>query len=191
MKNLYVTDLTKNLMIVNETFAIADLTKGEDKNGKPYMNITLSDKTGKISGKIWSDTLAKINTNSIQPGIIVRINARVDDYKGRIQLNISDIVRVDETKLDDYMEASEFDPDEMMTELTTEIESIKNPGIKKVLKNMFSDKDLLNTFKYRAAGRSIHHDFRSGMLQHVLEMLSIANPLKRFYSMVNFDILKE
>ncbi len=55
---------------------------------------------------------------------------------------------------------------------------------------MFSDKDFLNTFKYRAAGRSIHHDFRSGMLQHVLEMLSIANSLKRFYSMVNFDILK-
>lgn len=189
MKNLYVKDLVKGLLIDNETFAVAEVTKGEDRLGKPYYNLVLSDKTGKIAAKIWSDKFSACDTKCLEVGVIISVCAKTEDFRGKIQLNISQLSKVDESVLDDFMQSSEFDSDEMMEELLSEVNNIKNSGIKKVLLNMFADPDFLNKFKYRAAGRSIHHDFKSGMLQHVLEMINASKGLRRFYPMVNFDIL--
>lgn len=43
--------------------------------------------------------------------------------------------------------------------------------------------------KYLPASKTVHHEFRSGLLQHILEMLEISRSLKRFYPTINYDVL--
>ncbi len=190
MKSLYVKDLQKNQVISNETFAVSEVEKAEDKNGKPYYKVVLMDKTGKISGKIWSDKLANIDTKSLQAGKIISIAAKVEEYLGKQQLNILEVNRVDEQVLDEYLASSEYDTEEMFKELQNEIEEIEHKGIRKVLNDMFCDEEFVAKFKVWTAARSIHHDFKSGLLQHILEMITISKSLKRFYPNANYDILK-
>lgn len=190
MKTLYVKDLQKNLVIVNETFVLVEADRSQDKNGNFYYNIVLGDKTGKIPAKIWSEKVDRIETKALKQGTVVQIGGKVEDYRGKLQVNIMDLNRVDESSLDEYLESSEFDAEEMMKELIDTIESIKSKSIKKVLTKIFDNEEIARKFKYWPAAASVHHDFRSGLLQHVLEMLRIAGSLIKFYPKINYDILK-
>lgn len=189
MKTLYVKDLVKNQVFENEAFAIFQLHKATDKNGKPYYSLTLGDKTGSIPAKIWSDVLATINKKIIQPESVIGVSGKVSDYKGSLQLEVLDVFEVDETQLDEFIESSQYDPEDMMGTLKKHVKSIQNKDIKKVLDAMFADSELVRKFKFWPAGNSIHHGFRSGLLQHVLEMFDIANSLKHYYQDLNFDVL--
>jgi len=189
MKTYYVKDLEKNLLLQNETFAIFEFETPEDKNGKKYYKLLLGDKTGKIQAKVWSDKVGNVEKNALKVGAVVSISGKVEEYQGKIQLNIMELRSVDETALESFIESSEFNSENMFGELLGEIENIKNKGIREVLLNIFSNTEITQKFKYWVAAKTIHHDFRSGLLQHVLEMISISKGLKRFYPMLNFDIL--
>ncbi|MEP7104060.1 MAG: HD domain-containing protein [Candidatus Dojkabacteria bacterium] len=190
MKSLFVKDLQKNLLIDNESFIINAVETAEDKNGKLYANITIGDKTGKISGKIWSDKLPMIDKRTLKPGALVSISGKIDEFKGTLQVNIYDVVQVDETKMDDFLESSLYDADEMYKEIITYAESIERKDLKAIILKILKDKDIERRFKYWPAAEIVHHAFRSGLLQHVLEMLNIMDSMKRFYPDVDYDILK-
>lgn len=189
MKTYYVKDLSPSLLLSNEPFAISEVSKAEDKFGKAYLKIIFADKTGKVEGKIWNDKLIKIDSKICVPGNVVLVSAKVEDFKGKLQLNIQDLLRADENKLDDFIETSEFDAEEMMNELMEYVQKIKHNSLRSILEEMFKDVEFSRSYKFWPAAKSVHHDFRSGLLQHVLEMLNIAYSMQRFYPKVNYDIL--
>jgi 3'-5' exoribonuclease len=189
MKTIYVADLKSGEQVDGETFVIAKSEKKQDKNNNDYYSLELADKTGRIPAKIWSQNLPGIDKDALKEGRVVVIEAMVDSYRGNLQLKIYKLSQVDESSLDEYLESSTFDADEMFQTLMSEIEKISDKGIKKVLQKMFEDKEIARRFKYWPAASSIHHEFRSGLIQHVLEMLTISKSLKVYYPEANFDIL--
>ncbi|KXK09944.1 MAG: HD domain-containing protein [Candidatus Dojkabacteria bacterium] len=190
MKQFYVTDLKHGLQLNNETFAIKDATRQTTKAGKPFFRLTLQDKTGSIGAQIWSDSFASVDTKTISSGRVVMIDAMVEDYKGTLQLNISKLSAVDETALEEFVEASDFDLDDLWKQLREHIDSIQKPNIKKFLEKFFGDQDFCVRFKTAPAAEEIHHSFRGGLLEHVLEMLAIIDSFKKFYPEADYDIAK-
>lgn len=189
MKSLYIKDLTAMFGLNREPFAIGEAVRAEDKFGKPYLKLVLVDKTGRIEAKIWNDKLMKINPKICEAGCIVLVTGKVEDYKGKLQINIIDLAECTDMKLDEFVETSEFDTDEMYRDLMHYVDGISHNGLKGVLLEMFKDEEFVKNYKTRPAAKSVHHDFRSGLIQHVLEMLDIAYSMKRFYPMANYDIL--
>ncbi len=190
MKTIYVKDLTPRQLFENETFAIFEASKGEDRNGKPYYTLLIGDKTGKVSAKIWSDAIENIEKGIIKEGSVIAVTGKVDEYKGAPQIVILDCKAIDETSLDDFVESSMFDPEDMFKDLKVEVDSITNKDLKKVINQILEVGGVKNNIKYWPAANTVHHAFRSGLLQHILEMLTIANGLEKFYPNVDFDILK-
>lgn len=189
MKTLFVKDLEKNQVIAAEIFLITELKQAEDKNGRSYLDLVLADKTGTIKAKVWSDNLAKINRKIMSPGKLIAVGAKVEDFRGSLQLNILDAREVDEKKLEDYLESSEFDSEEMFSELRAKLYEVQNPKLRTVLLNILDDKEIGLKFKIWPAAKSVHHPFRSGLLQHVLEMYAIAEGIEKYYPELKKDLL--
>lgn len=191
MKTVYVKDLSADYGIVTgETFALTEVKAAVDKNNNTYYDVVLSDKTGTIKGKIWSDNVQYVDKNAFKVGNVVQIDAKVDQYKGNVQLTITSLRAVDEQSLDDYLESSQFDVDDMWQELVDVVASVGNPKIRELLENILNNEDLARKLRYWPAAVTVHHDFRSGLLQHLLEMFSVANGMDKFYPEANFDIVK-
>lgn len=190
MKTLYVQDIKPGMLVSGETFVIKEIKQASDKNENPYYDLLLGDKTGDIKAKIWSDAITNVERSSLKVGKVVAIDAKVDEYKGASQLTILSANSVDETKLDDYLESSMIDIDVMWGELLGIVGNISDSYIRELLNNMLADPDIMRRLKFWPAGLSIHHDFRGGLLQHILEMLAIAEGLDRFYPEANFDIVR-
>jgi len=190
MKSTYVKDLAYGQVISGETFAIKDVNTGTDKNNQPYYDLVLADKTGEIKGKVWSDHIQEVEKSSLKTGRIVAISARVDQFKGALQLNVLSLKGVDEKELDNYMNTSSFKPEEMWDELMGVVKSVGKEDLKELLESVLKDVEIKKRLMYWPAAMSVHHDFRSGLLQHILEMLTVAEGLERFYPEVDFDMVK-
>jgi 3'-5' exoribonuclease len=189
MKSIYVTDITKGMTLNGETFAVQEVTLAETKDGKPYYRINLIDKTGSISGQIWSDNIINVDKKALNTGNVISISATVEEYKGNLQLNILGASRVDESSLAEYMEASDFDLEELWQILKTHIDNIANIEIKSFLHKIFADENFRLKFRAHPAAEYVHHSFQGGLLEHVTEMLEMMIPLKKFYKEANFDLV--
>lgn len=189
MKTIFVKDIKNGETISSETFAIQNVKMAEDKNGKPYADVVLVDKTGSIKGKIWSDALVGVDKNSLQSGKIISVTARIDEYRGNLQMNIQQVMEVDESKLEDFLESSVFDADEMWDELMGLVDSMNDESIKKLIHNMLEDERIARGLKYHPAGVYIHHGFRSGLIQHILEIIAVTKSISKYYPHINYDLV--
>lgn len=189
MKTIYVTDLQKGMIINEETFLLLQADKLQDKTGKDYYKLVLKDKTGFIDAKIWSEALQNISVQVLKPGVFVCISGRVEDYKGVLQVNIATLVNVSQKDLENYLESSIFPVEKMMTILDEYINRITNKKIQELILNIINSPEYSSKFRNWPAASSIHHSFRSGLLQHIVEMLRIMDSLKEFYPNLNYDIL--
>ena len=146
------------------------------RNGAPYLDLMLQDRTGIISARIWDG--AKDVSSEIEEGEPVVVKGQVDVYRNRLQLNVQRISRVREEheeygfSVDSLVRSSERSSEEMWKDLESRIKSIKNKDIKKLLKLIFEKhKEAFSTFP---AAKFIHHNFRGGLLEHTLSLAADA-----------------
>lgn len=190
MKTYFVKDLEKGLVLTNETFAVKLAEQGTTKDGKPFYKVILIDKTGEIKAQIWADKIPNVEKGALVPGKVIAISGMVEDFKGTLQINIFAGSKVNETALDEYMEASDFDLDELWQDLLNHIAGVSQPDLRAFLDKIFADKDIATKYKVYPAAEFVHHSFQGGLLEHVVEMLDLAMPLAKYYPEANMDMVR-
>lgn len=160
------------------------------KNGKPYDNVILQDKTGVIDAKIWDPN--SFGIADFEALDYVDINGEVTTFNGGLQLNIrgARIAEPGEYVISDYLPSSTKDIDTMYGELLELVNSVKNPYMKKLLQLFFvEDKELIQKFKSHSAAKSIHHGFIGGLLEHTLSVAKLCVNYTKFYPILQYDLL--
>jgi 3'-5' exoribonuclease len=166
------------------------VTKKEVREGKKdkYLRLEFIDKSGSVAGNCWTVTNEVID--GYQEGDIVKIQAQVQNYKEQVQLKVNKIRKAnsDEYNLIDFIAQTKKDIDKMIEELFIFIESVKDDKIKELLLKIFQDKELINKFSQCPAGKSWHHNYVGGLLEHTLNVAKICDFASNLYS-VNRDLL--
>lgn len=160
------------------------------KNGKPYDNVILQDKTGTIDAKIWDPNSAGIEDfDSLD---YIEVYGDVTNFQGALQVNVKRVRKCREGEYDpaDYLPVSRFGIEEMMNEIMGFIDSVKNPYLHELLEALFvKDEAFLKSFKQSSAAKTIHHGFVGGLLQHTLAVTKLCNFYCTQYPVLNRDLL--
>ncbi len=186
MKKIYVADLKNGDSVFGELFAVKAYKKTASRNNRPYIDITLSDKTGFIKGKIWSDDMA--NCETVAETDVVSISATVEEFNGP-QLRITNLSKVDKYDLADFQPTTGKDIEKMFGEIVEATERVKNPSLKKLLKEFLNDKVTVEEYKKGAGGYTVHHDYLGGLLDHTTEMLNYVPAICKTHPKINKDML--
>ena len=160
------------------------------KNGKEYENVTLADKTGSISCKIWEPNSMGIGDFSVND--YVEVHGKVTVFNGALQMSIDRTLKAHEGSYDpkDYLAVSEHDPEEMYQDLMEFVNSVQSPFFRLLLDAFFAeDAEFIATFKTHSAAKSIHHGFMGGLLQHTLSVCQLCDFYCRQYPKLNRDLL--
>lgn len=160
------------------------------KSGKEYENVMLADKTGTVDAKIWDLTSGGIGDFDALD--YVAVTGQVTTFNGSLQFKIDRIRRADESEyvIADYVPCSRYDTEEMFSELMSYVRSIKNVHIAALLKSFFvDDEDFIKKFKFSAAGKSVHHAFAGGLLEHSLSVTRMCSKMAENYDYLNRDLL--
>ena len=178
-----------NTLREGETIREIYLCKGkrtaETRNGKPYDNLVLQDKTGTLDGKVWSP-----NSNGIadyDEKDFVDVYGEVTSYNGTLQLNIKQlrVATEDEYNPADYMPSSEKSVEGMYQELLGYISQVKNKYLQGVLQFYFvNNEEFIKEFKSHSAAKSVHHGFVGGLLEHTLSVVRFCEYLVNAYSIL-------
>lgn len=188
MKTVFIEQLREGDRL-DELFLIKSARLGETRAGKPYLVLTVMDKSGELGGPIWDNAqqLSKI----CSPGVFVRIRGQVTSYRDNLQLRIDDLKPVgrDEVDMADFLEASRHNLDEMGEELRKLCRSLSDPFLKKLLLYFFNTEEFWQRFKSAPAAKGIHHAYIGGLLEHALSMARVADMLANHYPGVDRSLL--
>ena len=159
------------------------------KNGKPYENVTLQDKTGTLDCKIWDP-----NSNGIADFDAldyIDVVGEVVTFAGALQLNIRRVRKVSEGEYDpaDYLPVSEKNIEDMYKELLELVDSVENPYLHRMLDMYFRNEKFVPLFKQSSAAKTVHHGFVGGLLEHTLSVARLCEYYTVSYPMLNRDLL--
>ena len=183
-----------NTLVEGETIRNIYLCKGkrsaETRNGKPYDNLILQDKTGTLDGKVWDP-----NSNGIadyDEMDFVEVFGDVISYNNNLQLNIRQIRKAyeDEYVAADYMPTTEKSTDSMFEELIGYVKKIDNDYLRQAVEYYFvNDEQFIKSFKAHSAAKSVHHGFAGGLLEHTLSVVKFCEYMAGAYPILNKDLL--
>ena len=177
-----------------ETIRNVYLCKGkrsaETRNGKPYDNLILQDKTGTLVGKVWDPNSQGIADYDEKD--FIEVFGDVINYNGNLQLNIRQIRKAEEGEYNpaDYMPTTDKSVDGMYEELTAYIRQISNKYLRQVLEFYYiKDEAFIKKFKAHSAAKTVHHGFSGGLLEHTLSVTRMCDYFATSYSILNRDLL--
>ena len=158
------------------------------KNGKPYENVILQDKTGTIDAKIWEPNSQGIDDFDT----LDYIDVIVTSFQGSLQVSIKRARKAHEGEYEpgNYLPISEKSIDGMYEELLKYVHSIKNSYLNKLLVKFFEeDEEFIKTFKGNSAAKTVHHGFIGGLLEHTLGVVRLCQYYSKAYPVLNRDLL--
>lgn len=175
---------------VREIYLCKGKRSAETRNGKPYDNLILQDKTGTLDGKVWDPNSGGIADYDEMD--FIEVFGDVISYNGALQLNIRQIRKAYEEEYitADYMPASEKSIDGMYNELLNFIKQVKNKYLHEALEFYFvKDEEFIKKFKGHSAAKTVHHGFSGGLLEHTLGVVKLCEYYVNAYPILNKDLL--
>ena len=173
---------------VDHTLFIKQSTKGVTTVGKPFMTLILQDKSGDIEAKLWDTNEEHERLYAAET--IVHVVGEIHEYRGKNQLRIKQL-RVggpeEGGSISDLVPSSSIPKEELYDELTQFFFEIRNANIARITRYIMKEfkEDIL---VFPAATKN-HHDYVSGLLDHMVSMLRLGKAICDLYPTLNRDLL--
>lgn len=181
----YISELQKDDEI-KSIYKITSKKLQSAKDGKKFLLLTLSDKTGTIRAVDWHN--AETNDNNVSVGDVVKVKGKVVVFENRLQLNLSKdyILKVlSDLEYDHerFIETTKRDVEKMYQELVAIIRNIENRFLRILLEKIFiHDKKFVEIFLKAPAALSVHHAYKGGLLEHTLDVVESCFKIAQKYS---------
>jgi len=161
--------------------------------GTDYIELTLSDTTGRIKAFLWDLKAVDGDIDLVQPDAFFKVKGSVTMFNSRLQLKLDKMRYAPDEEIPDmsnFFPLSGRDSDEMLAELDCLIDSLKDPWLNKLVVTMLRDNNTLReAFVKAPAAKHLHHVFLGGLLEHTLSVASMAEKACGHYKELNRDLV--
>ena len=192
MKDIYIADLMgfDEGKGFDSFFLVLAKQQRTTKQNKPYLSLTLGDKTGPIEGRVWELGDPRI-AKDFERGDIVKVRGSVSRYDDRAQVKVDQLRKALDGEADkmDMLPATTCDVAVLWTALEAVVASVTNPDLKRLLEALLDDPAIAQAYRLAPAARQLHHAWLGGLLEHVVSLLGLADRVASHYPMLDRDLL--
>lgn len=188
-KQYFARDL-KEKDTISELFLVKYSAVVQARNGKPYLNVILSDKSGDIEARVWENASEAIQ--QIAKGTFVRVEGRVCVYQNKRQFIISGYAQVPSAQVEmkDFLAETKCDVDALYLKLLEYARSIENPFSRELALKVLTDPQTALQLRQAPAAKSVHHAYRGGLLEHMVSIAGLLDGISKHYGkMLDRDLL--
>ncbi|MDD5311084.1 MAG: HD domain-containing protein [Candidatus Omnitrophica bacterium] len=182
IKNLKTNDTIEDVYFLKKKELA--LTQG----GKPYLKLTLSDKSGRMEAKMWEN--AEAADEMVATGAAVFVQGRVDSFKGDLQIRVDQIRIADpkEYKFEDLVRSVEK-PDEIFKNIKGMLDGISEKWLAELAKEFLADEELMAKFRKSPGAQNWHNAYIGGLMEHTYEVMRISGVVCDLYPEADRDIV--
>ncbi len=142
----------------------------------------VADKSGQVTVKYWGgqdkEAVGRVH-DSFDREDVVRVTGEVGEYKGQLDVSVSEknggtVSKLLEGMYDirELIRAYE-NIDEMQAQLAKLVDGVQEPNLRKLLETFFRDKEFLRAFSEAPASIQLHSAAVGGLLHHTLNVAEI------------------
>jgi 3'-5' exoribonuclease len=188
MKSAYVADLLPDVSITS-FFLVCEKELRLTREGKSFLRLELGDRSGTIEARLWEN--ADQATATFSRDDIVKVQARVESYRGKTQLAVDKIRRADPGDLDlaDYFPHTAEDVEKLYQRLLEHAATLGNPWLRHLVATIIEDPDVVPRLKRAPAAKLMHHAFLGGLLEHVISLCDLCKVVAGHYRELDVDLL--
>ncbi len=186
MGRIYIIDL-KAGQAVETALLLKHKELQRTKTNKPYLKISLADKSGSIEGRMWDN--AERADSVVDIGMVVSVKGSIELWKDLAQIKVDEIrpAEVGTYAASDLIRAVE-NVDEILASVKNHLDGIANAHIKSLIGQFLDDKDFIKRFKTSPGARSWHNAYIGGLLEHTLEVMTIVHKACELYPSADRDV---
>jgi 3'-5' exoribonuclease len=192
MKDIYIADLAAfdEGRLFDGYFLLLVRQLRTTKSNKPYLSLTMCDKTGQLEGRVWEPGDPRI-AKDIERGDIVKARGSVSRFDDRVQMKVDQIRKATATEVDkaDLMPATTYDVAALWSQLLGFVDSLTNPDLKRLLTTLLADPVLAQAYREAPAAKQLHHAWLGGLLEHVVSLCTLADRVVPHYPLLDRDLV--
>jgi len=175
--------------LVDQVFLATRKQLRPNRNGQLYLQVELADRSGTITGRMWN--ASDDDFHAFDDGDFVRVEGNVQLYSGALQVIVTGIGRVDPRTVDEseFHVLSAADVARLMEELRGILATVRSLPLRRLVDEILADADLVAVFKRSPAGVKQHHAHVGGLLEHVVNLLHLADRIAPRYPALDRDLL--
>lgn len=167
---------------IRAVFLVTDKSIRATKSGKPFLALTLSDKSGSIDAKVWEQ--AEAIATRFEADDFVAVEAQVDSWQSNLQLNVRDIQKLDDSAVafEDFVPVSRWPRHALLEQLQGVVRAqVSSADLQRFFDALFADEALMQRYETAPAATGNHHAFLGGLVEHSLSMTRLAVQIGQHY----------
>jgi 3'-5' exoribonuclease len=176
-----IDSLEAGQLLTDAVLLVAAASLQVDRRGQSYYTLTLNAEGGRqIEAKVWADNIAE----AIEPGVGLELLARVDEYRGKKQLNVQryKVIVPDQYDFSSFVRRAEIDIEAAFETLFDwDRDEFVNPRLRALMGQFHSNAPFAAQFKQSPAASFHHHNYTGGLLEHTLDVWNLADRISGLY----------
>ena len=174
---------------VEEVYLAADKQLRANRQGNLFLQLELRDRTGMIGARMWN--AGESLFRSFEAGDFVLAKGKVQLFQGSLQMILTAVTRVppEGAELTDFLPHTPKNVLALRERLQALLRTVSNPHLRALCDCFLGDAALMDRYSRAPAGVRNHHAYVGGLLEHVVNMLEVADRVAPLYPDVDRDLL--
>jgi 3'-5' exoribonuclease len=174
---------------VQSYFLVAEKNSGQDRNGKSFLSLMVSDASGSMNARMF-ERVDEQSDGFVQ-GEVAWIKGFVQVFHGRKQLIVHEIRRADASEYTAKDVLGEWGGDSTahMKVLKEVVATLKNPWIRDLLAKTLEDPKIEALMLTAPAAKTIHHAYKGGLVEHIHSIVNVMQSVASHYAFLDLDLL--
>ena len=156
--------------------------------GVPYLDMTLTDRSGEIGAKLW-DYREEMH-GWIAPNMLVKVRGVITEFNGADQFRterIRPVSDADDVRVEDFVPSAPYTGEKMYAQLYDVAQSFENRELSTLVTTILEGKKA--QLLYWPAAFKLHHAVRGGLLYHTLSLVRLAQSVSAIYPFADRELL--
>lgn len=173
---------------VEGVYAVTRKERRRTRAGAPYLALELSDASGRIEARVWSDV--ELLDQRFAEGDAVRVLGRVERFGGKLQVQVRVVESAADADPAELTPSLRRDADELDGFLEFLAAEISHPGLSAVVASFLGDPGVRDALRsLPAAGADGHHGYAGGLLEHTVGVATLARETAQLHPRLRSDLL--
>ena len=174
---------------INQVFVANGKQLRPNRQGNPYLQLTLSDKSGSVNAMQWNANQSVYD--SFENGDYVIIKGTTQLFNGNLQIIVQQLKKADESRVDeaDFVTLTNENVGQLIVQLRQFVDSISHPQLQSLCQQYLDSKDIMEKFSQAPAGVKNHHAYQGGLIHHVVSLMELAESVVQHYPEVDRDLV--
>ena len=173
--------------LVEGTFAVTQKRRRARRDGRPFLDLELADRSGRVPGRVWE--AVPLLDGRFEVGDTVRVLGRVSEYAGRLELELRDLERIEPGDPLELVPGARRDTADLEGFVDFLAEEVGDPALRTLVRAVLDEPGFRERFRAAAATENGHHAYAGGLVEHTVAVAALCRETAQLHPRLDGDVL--